>query len=133
MTAHALMLTPTISDYAVNIYLLGVGLFLTAVALAISCYVFKCLARAYDAACNRLEYRLRVRRERLRSLAQFQRHTRRPRPAIAPHTSSATVNAASTRSADVLPYKTRRTVDPREALRRSSSQGDNRPNFPRPA
>ena len=133
VNARALMLVPTVSNYAVNIYLLGVGLFLIVVALAISCYVLKCIARAYDAACNRLEYRLRIRRGRLRSLAHLQRHARRPRHVSASHPSSAAVNAASNSRATVLPYKSRRTVDAREALRRSGHQGDDRPTLPRGA
>lgn len=133
MNAHALMLIPTTSDYAVNIYLLGVGLFLIVVALAICSYVLECLTRAYDAACNWLEYKLYRRKVRRRSLAYLERNTHRSRPVNAPHPSPAAVNTASTSRATVLPYKARRTVDEREAPRRSSYQEDNQPTFPRGA
>jgi len=128
---YAIVLVPVGSSYFVNIYLIGVGLFLIIVALAICCYVLERFARAYDAACNRLEYRLYQRRVRLRSPVYRQRHhPHRPKPVVAPHPSPTEVNTASSR-ATVLPYKARRPTDSREALRRSGDQGDNRPTFPR--
>ena len=131
MNMHAIVLMPAVSSYIVNIYLVGVGLFLILVALAISCYVLERLARAYDAACSRLEYKLHRRRVRLRSTLYRQRHhPHHPKPVAAPHPSPTAVNTATNR-ATVLPYKARRTTDSRDVLRRSGDQGDNRPIFPR--
>jgi hypothetical protein len=133
VNAHALMLIPTASDYFVNIYLLGVGLFLIIGALAICSYLLECLTRAFDATCNWLEYKLHRRKVRRRSLAYLERNAHRRSPINAPHPSPAAVENASAKSATVLPYKARRTVDAHEALRRSASRGDNQPSFPRGA
>ena len=133
MNAHVLMLIPTASDYFLNIYLLGVGLFLIIGALAICSYLLECLARAFDAICNWLEYKLHRRKVRRRSLAYLERNAHRQSPINAPHPSPATVNAASTKSATVLSYKDRRSVNAREALRRSATHGNDQPKFPRSA
>lgn len=130
MNAHASMLITTASDYFVNIYLLGVGLFLIIVALAICSYLLECLTRAFDATCNWLEYKLYRRKVRRRSLAYLERNSYRPRPINAPHPSPTAVNAASANSGTVLPYKARRSVDARDTLRRSATNGDNQPKFP---
>jgi hypothetical protein len=127
------MLIPTASDYFLNIYLLGVGLFLIIGALAICSYLLECLARAFDAICNWLEYKLHRRKVRRRSLAYLERNAHRQSPINAPHPSPATVNAASTKSATVLSYKDRRSVNAREALRRSATHGNDQPKFPRSA
>lgn len=133
MNTHALMLISTVSNYFMNIYLLGVGLFLIIVALAICSYLLECLTRAFDATCNWLEYKLYRRKVRRRSLAYLERNSYRPWPINTRHPSPTAVNAVSAKSATVLPYKARRSVDASEALRRSSSYGDNQPNFPRGA
>ena len=133
MNAQPLMLIPTVSDFMLNFFLLGVGLFLILVALAFCCYLLGCLTRAFDTVCNWLEYKLYKRKVRRRSLAYLERNASRPSSLKALHPSPAAVNAASAKRATVLPYQARRPIDAREALRRSFSQGDDQPRFPRGA
>lgn len=130
MNMHPLLLVAIVSDYMANIFLVGVGLFLIVAALALCSYLLECLTRAFDAICNWLEYKLHRRKVRRRSLAYLERNAYRPTPIQTQHPSPAAVNATATKRATVLPYKSRRSVDAREALRRSSSQGDSQPNFP---
>ena len=129
MNMHPIMHISTVGDYMVNFFLLSVGLFLLVVALALCGYLLECLTRAFDATCNWLEYKLQRRKVRRRSLAYLERNAQRPRPIKAAHPSPATINTASAKSATVLPYRARRSVDARETLRRSALQGDNQPNL----
>lgn len=133
MNTYQLMLIPTVSNFIVNICLLGAGFFLFVVALALFSYLLDRLTRVFDFACNWLEYKLQKRKVRRRSLAHFERSLYRPNLINSPRPVPVASNTSSTKRGSVLPYKPRRAVDAREALRRSASQVENHSDFPRRA
>jgi Zn-dependent protease with chaperone function len=102
-------------------YLFGAGgLILFILAVAAFRYLLNCLSRAFEASCDRLERRLAGRKMRRHPPS----HRRRSAPKLPTSVAKqqprpAAVKSVSRKQAAVQPYKARRPVDARDALRRS--------------
>lgn len=101
--------------------LFGLWLVIFILAVALCRYLLDCISRTFEATCDWLEHRLAKRKVRRRSFAYMKRSMRRQGTLHKQSPEAKAVKAAREKSANVLPYKLRGSLNAQEALRRSCS------------
>ncbi len=122
VNTNPLSLAQILGGHSENFALIGLGLIVFILAVALCRCLLDWLSKMFETGCDWLEYKLARRRVWHRSCAHLQRNARRfkhsapEQPAL-----PVAVEGMPKKSAAVLSHMTRRRVDAREALRRSCS------------
>lgn len=132
MKIHHLPLAQISSNNSESFVLLGLGLLIFIIAVALCRRLLDYISRLFEAVCDRLEYKLARRKVRRRSLAHLQRSVRQqPLLVIKQQPRRTAFNTTASKPTSILSYKTRRPLDAHEALRRSCAAAEDSPRAPK--